>query len=427
MPNLFSQTVESQQNFTISPCDSIQFVQSTNDGGYIVASGYSDYIIVKINANGSTQWQHSYGGSSLDRLNTIIETSDGGYLLAGYSYSSDGNISGNYGYSDYWIVKTNSSGVFQWEQNYGGASYETLTDVIATNDGGYLLTGTSRSSDGNVGGNNGNDDYWIVKTDAVGALQWEKNYGGSNSDGLVSAKQTSDGGYLLGGHSNSSDGNVSSNNGGYDYWIVKINSFGTLQWEKNYGGSSSETCSNIAETNDGGFIIGGSSSSSDGNVGGNNGGRDYWIVKTNSSGVLQWEQNYGSANNETLLAVQEMSDDGFLLLGNYNINDVIKTNAFGTVQWSQSYGSSNYYISSATETNDADFLLTSHDNCDVMIQKIIDNSVLCSSNARIEAEAGDVYVDESCYGLILTAPDGSCFRVRVTTNGTLTIDPVVCP
>ena len=434
--NLSAQDIESQLNFAINPCDSIGLVQPTSDGGYIFSiSNYSstngglDYSIVKTTATGSTQWQQNYGGSSSDYLSAILETSDGGYILGGTSYSSDGDVGGNYGSGDYWIVKINASGIMQWEQNFGGLYYEELTNMIATNDGGYLLAGTSASSNGNVGGNNGSLDYWIVKTNSFGTLQWEKNFGGSSYDDLKSVAQTSDGGYILGGYSNSSNGNVGGNNGSYDYWIVKTNSFGTLQWEKNYGGSDYERFANLAETSDGGFILGGTSNSSNGNVGGNFGGNDYWIVKTNSFGTLQWEKNYGTSGYETLLSVEEMSDGGFLLVGSYYDDEVIKTNAFGTLQWSQTYNNNNYYHTlSGTETNDGGILLIEYNgNCGVAITNINDGSVICPSDVRLEAEAGDVYVDESCYGLILTAPDGSCFRVRVKSDATLTIDPVVCP
>ena len=434
--NLSAQSIESQENFTINPCEAVGFAQPTSDGGFIFSiRNYSpsecyNYTIVKTTATGSTQWQQSYGGSGsgCETLTTIIETSDGGYLLGGHSTSSDGDVGGNYGSNDYWIVKTNSSGTLQWEQNYGGSSQENLRDMIATNDGGYLLVGTSSSSDGNVGGNNGLSDYWIVKINAFGTLEWEQNYGGTGSDACKSIVQTSDGGYILGGDSNSLNGNASSNNGGDDYWIIKTNSFGTLQWEKNYGGSSTEIFTNIVETSDGGYVLGGSSRSSDGNVSSNFGSYDYWIVKTNSFGTLQWEKNYGTSGTETLTSVEEMNDGGFLLVGNYD-DEVIKTNSFGTSQWAKIYSYNNYYyMLSATETSEGSILLIQDNgSCGVSITKINDGSVICPSDVRLEAEAGDVYVDESCYGLILTAPDGSCFRVRVKSDGTLVSDPVVCP
>jgi len=428
--NLSAQSIEWQENFTVNPCASINFGQPTSDGGYIfsidsssASNGLTDYWIVKTDAAGSTQWQQNYGGSSYEELEIIIETSDGGYFLGGVSISSDGDVGGNYGNSDYWVVKVNSVGILQWEQNYGGSYSESLRDLIETNDGGCLLGGISVSDNGNVGGNNGSSDYWIVKIDAFGTLQWEQNFGGSSYDRLHSVAQTSDGGYILGGTSQSSDGDVSGNNGLTDYWIVKTNAFGTMQWEQNYGGSDSDDFTNLFETSDGGFILGGYSRSSDGDVGGNYGNNDIWIVKTNAFGTLQWEQNYGTPNSEGLVSVEEMNDGGFLLVGPYTTG-IIKTNSFGTLEWTQTYNYNNYYFTdSGTETNDGGILLMQRtSNCDVLITKIG-----CPGNVRVEAEAGDIYVDESCNGLILTAPDGSCFRLRVKVDTTLTIDPVVCP
>jgi len=421
--NLSAQSIEWQENFTFNSCNSIISTQPiilgqpTSDGGYMFSmltdsiNVCYDNLIVKTTATGSIQWQQDYGGDGCDGLRIMLETSDGGYLLGGTKKSSVGNIS-----YDYWIVKINASGVLEWEQSYGGSSTENLTDIISTNDGGYLLAGYSESSDGNVGGNNGNDDYWIVKTNAFGTLQWEQNFGGSNADYLRSVVQTSDGGYVLGGLSSSSDGDVGNNNGNSDYWIVKINASGVLQWEQNYGGSNYESIANIIETSDGGLIIGGSSITSS--------GRDYWIVKINSFGTLQWQEYYGTSGSDSLTSVEEMNDGGLLLVG-FDDMRIIKTNGFGVLEWEQTYG--NYYTLSGTETNDGGILLIQHNGCDVSVTKINDGFVLCPSNVRVEAEAGDVYVDESCYGLILTAPDGSCFRVRVKSDTTLTVDPVICP
>ena len=431
--NLSAQSIESQENFALSTCETITFAQPTSDGGYMFSlddygeNNCYNYEIVKTDAVGNIQWQQIYGGTECDYLSKILETSDGGYLLGGNSNSSDGDASSNNGLTDYWIVKINSVGIVEWEQNYGGSTLDFFCDMIATNDGGYLLTGSASSSNGDVGGNNGSYDYWAVKVNSLGTLQWEQNYGGTDSDFSHAVVQTSDGGYILGGSSRSSDGNVGGNNGDFDYWVIKINSFGTLQWEENYGGLNADSFSSLDATSDGGYILGGSSRSSNGNVSGNFGDTDYWIVKINSLGTLQWEQNYGTSGDELLLSVEEMNDGGFLLVGTYG-DDIIKTNAFGTLQWSQPYADAT--ILSGTETSDGDVcLIVDNRDCSVLVRKINDDSVLlpCPSDVRVEAEAGDVYVDESCYGLILTAPDGACFRVRVKADTTLTIDPVVCP
>ena len=162
------------------------------------------------------------GGSGEDGASAIQTTTDGGYIVVGYSSSNNGNVTGNHGGDDYWIVKLDAIGTIQWQKSLGGSGSDSAVSVQTSLDGGYLVAGSSTSSDGNVIGNHGSNDNWLVKMDAIGNLQWQKSLGGSGSDVGYSIQQSSDGGYVVAGWTDSNNGDVTGNHGGVDYWIVKL-------------------------------------------------------------------------------------------------------------------------------------------------------------------------------------------------------------
>ena len=272
--------------------DHAQSIIQTLDGGYIVAGlcssnggnvtgnhGSRDYWIVKLSTIGVIQWQKSLGGTSVDGANSICQTTDGGYVVAGYSNSNNGDVTGNHGSQDYWIVKLSSTGIIQWQKSLGGTSNEEANSIYQTTDGGYIVAGYSFSSDGDVTGNHGSRDYWIVKLTSTGIIQWQKSLGGTGSDIALSIKQTLDGGYIIAGLSTTfNNGDVTSSHGSGDYWIVKLSSTGVILWQKSLGGSEWEYAYDVIQTIDGGFVVAGYSNSTDGDVTGNT-GADYWIVK----------------------------------------------------------------------------------------------------------------------------------------------------
>ena len=182
------------------------------------------------------QWAKCYGGSEYDAALSIQQTTDGGYIVAGLSLSNDNDVSGNHGGEDYWIVKLTSTGSIEWQKSLGGSGEDRASSVIQTTDGGYIIAGTSNSNDGDVSGNHGRDDYWIVKLSSTGILEWQKSLGGSGDDDANSIQQTTDGGYIIAGGSNSNDGDVSGNHGSDDYWIVKLAPSGSIEWQKSLGG-----------------------------------------------------------------------------------------------------------------------------------------------------------------------------------------------
>ena len=199
--------------------------------------------------------------------------------MAGRSKSSDGNVTGNHGVYDYWVVKLDATGNIQWQKSLGGSNNDIAQSIHTTSDGGYVVAGYSQSIDGNSFGNHGSYDCWVVKLDAAGNIQWQKSLGGLSDDVAQSINTTSDRGYIIAGYSSSNDGEVTGNHGAQDYWVVKIDAIGNLQWQKSLGGSSSDVAYAILNTSDSGYILAGYSSSNDGNVTGNHGGVDCWVVK----------------------------------------------------------------------------------------------------------------------------------------------------
>jgi hypothetical protein len=329
-----------------------------------------DYWIVKLDSNHAIQWQKSLGGIAGDQAKNVEQTADGGYIVSGESESIDGDVTGNHGSRDYWIVKLNASGNIQWQKSYGGTSDDFNPSIKQTTDGGYVIAGSSLSNDGDVTGHNTGGygaDYWVIKVDTSGNIQWQKSYGGNSDDQAYDVKQTSDGGYILSGTSNSTDGDVTGNHGGYDYWVVKIKANGNIQWQKSYGGSEWDLFPAIQQTKDGGYVLAGSTTSSDGQVTGNHSKySDYWVVKIKANGKLVWEKSFGGTkfegsqggniaeggcqieqtqNGEYIVSGTSFSKNGDVTghNGNTSTSDLwlVKLDTTGNLKWQKSLGGSN--------------------------------------------------------------------------------------
>jgi hypothetical protein len=234
---------------------------------------------VKLSATGAIQWQKCLGGSGWDVATSIQQTSDGGFIVAGRTNSNDGDVTGNHGNDDFWVVKLSATGEIQWQKSLGGSNDDWATSIQQTSDGGFIVAGSTDSNDGDVTGNHGNDDFWVAKLSSTGAIQWQKSLGGSGDELAESTQQTSDGGFIVTGWTTSNDGDVTGNHGGKDFWVVKLSSTGAIQWQKSLGGSGTDVAESIQQTSDGGFIVAGYTASNDGDVTGNHGYDDFWVVK----------------------------------------------------------------------------------------------------------------------------------------------------
>ncbi len=344
-------------------------VEQTSDGGYITAGttlsddgdisnnhGGFDYWVVKLNSSGAIVWQKSLGGSGSDvTYSPIKQTSDGGYILSGYSNSDDGDVSGNHGGLDYWIVKLNDTGNIEWQKSLGGSADDESFSIQQTTDGGYITAGYSESDDGDVSGNHGSDDMWIVKLNSSGNIEWQKSLGGSGDEIAFSIKQTLDGGYVVAGGDRSNDGDVSNNRGDLDFWIVKLNNEGTLQWQKSFGGSFFDEAYSIDQTSDGGYIVTGETSSSDGDVKGLHGGTDEWIIRLDADGNMQWQKCLGGSDYDIGSSVKQTNDGGYIAAGTSDSHDgdvsgvhgeagdcwIVRLNSTGDLQWQLCLGGSN--------------------------------------------------------------------------------------
>ncbi len=262
----------------------------SNDGDVIGfhSNSTSDIWVVKIDSSGNIQWQKCLGGSNIDEAFAVRQTLDGNYIVGGSTSSGDGDVIGIHNSQDMWLVKLDTIGNIIWQKCLGGSAYESMSSLLFTSDGGFIATGTTNSVSGDVTGWHVSSlywaDIWVVKMDSSGNIQWQHCYGGTDDEDYPSIAKTSDGGYVVSCSTKSTDGDVTGLHGmfPFDIWVFKIDSLGNLQWERTLGGSGSDlTLSGnlIKQTSDGGYIVSGITDSNDGDVSGNHGSQDIWVVK----------------------------------------------------------------------------------------------------------------------------------------------------
>jgi len=235
----------------------------------------------------------NYGGAGADYPYSIIDVSDGGYLVVGSSASPNGDVGGNYGGADYWVVKLNVDGGIVWEANYGGSQNDVARSAFETDEGDFVILGYTASSDVDVSENNGENDYWLIKIDATGDLIWEKSFGGSDDDFGIAMIPSADGGIITTGNTSSNDGDIAENNGDRDVWITKHSSNGDLIWERTFGGSEADAGLALVENEAGNIVVTGNTGSTDGDVIGNHGSADAWTLMLDDEGDLIWQRCSG--------------------------------------------------------------------------------------------------------------------------------------
>jgi TolB-like protein len=324
----YAQVVRFAKTYGGGSYDYASFVQQTSDGGYIVA-GYTlsfgavlyDIFLIKTDAYGNVQWAKTYGGTRDDIAYSVQQTSDGGYIVAGLTASFGA------GSTDLFLIKTDENGNVIWAKTYGGTRYDWAYSVQQTSDGGYILVGRTESFGA------GDYDAFLIKTDANGNVSWAKTYGGIDDDVAYSVQQTSDGGYIVAGWT------TSFGAGGEDILLIKTDANGNIIWAKTYGGTSNDIVlvSSVQQTSDGGYIVAGLTWSFSASW------PDILLIKTDANGNVQWAKTYGGTGDDWAYSVQQTSDGGYIVAGwtgiwpNYDIL-LIKTDAFGNVQWAKTYG-----------------------------------------------------------------------------------------
>lgn len=303
----------------------------TEDGGLAILS-YSepegsaelDFRLVKLDSNGNLLWTHTYGGEDYDYGMSVVQTTGGGFALTGYTYSYGA------GSADAWLIKTNADGKVEWERTYGEPNEDIANTLIQTVDDGYLLAGTSRSY------GRGDVDAWLLKTDNKGVMQWSQTYGGPRWDEAESLIQTDDGGYVFTGVRSIGDSASPE-----ELWVAKTDATGKMEWNRTYGGIWTDQAYSVISSREGGYTIAGR------NVPDETGerGPDFWLVKTDVHGVVEWNCTYGGLGLETARSVVQTADGGYALLGETDSFGagsydfwLVKTDANGTAQWNQTYG-----------------------------------------------------------------------------------------
>jgi len=318
---------------------------------------YADSTIL-----GDSTFYYSAGG---DQISKIRKTNDGGYIVVGSTSSNNYDVSGNHGLTDIWLVKLNSSGVIQWQKCYGGLSNEYGSDIQQSSDGGYIVCGVTSSIDGDIAGsgfhgsqNGGYSDIFVFKITSSGVIQWKKCLGGNNQEKAYAIKQTSDGGYIVAGETNTNNnGDVTgfNSNNWYqtDAWVVKLTSSGNINWKKCFGDSEDDSFNSVEILNDGSLYFSGNSTSYIGM--GNHGEHDFWVVKTDAFGNELWQKLYGGSSQDYGNSLKITPDQGFVFTGetfsyngdvwgSNNIDNydsdvwVFRADNLGNIQWQNSLG-----------------------------------------------------------------------------------------
>ena len=295
------------------------------------------------NGNGDTYttWTQTYGGSQDDCGYSVAQTSDGGYIVAGETYSFGA------GEGDVYLVKTDTDGDTIWTRTYGGSEDDCGYSIVQTTDGGYIIAGSTESFGA------GWRDVYLMKTDAAGNEIWTRTYGGSDYDGGSSVVQTTDGGYIVAGYTSS----FGADEG--DVYLFKTDASGNELWMRTYGGSNHDRGSSIAQTTDGGYIVAGYTWSFGAGEG------DVYLLKTDTDGDTIWTRTYGGSDSDYGWSVAQTTDGGYIIAGaTYSFGagsgDVyfVKLDASGNELWMRTYGGSgNDWGSSVAQTTDGGYII----------------------------------------------------------------------
>lgn len=326
--------------------ESARDLVQTSDGGYLVAgetnstdgnvvSGYGgtkDIWLLKFSASGNIEWQKRYGGSGLDIGNHIELLNDGSCLIAASSTSNDGDILNNHStgtYTDGVLLKTDANGNLIWSKCFGGTKNEELFDIEIIN-GTIFAAGFTNSVDGDIPPDQQNYDCWLLAVDATGNKIMSKIYGGSQNDVTYSMCKGADGSLTLAGYTTSNDGDVSGAKGRQDYWIFNVTTKGKLNWQQVFGGTDAEYAKTIITDHDNGYLVGGVTYSTDADAAGNRGEGDFWTIKLNPEGSLQWKKLWGGSGNDHLRSlVRHPSKDEYYLAGDSDSGNGDFSNAQG--------------------------------------------------------------------------------------------------
>ena len=275
----------------------------------------------------NAQFLWVYGGTEGDEAHFIQQTADGGYILTGYTRSFGA------GSSDIWILKLSSAGDVEWQKTYGGNASEGAGSIQQTADGGYIVAGNTGSYDP------GNFDAWVLKLFSNGDVDWQKTYGGNAGEGARSIQQTEDGGYILTGRTESFGA------GSGDIWILKLSPTGDVEWQKTYGGNARDSAYSTQKTEDGGYILTGITESFGA------GDFDFWVLKLSSTGGVEWQKTYGGNARDDACSIQQTADGGYIVAGateSFGVGRsdcwILKLSSTGDAEWQKTYGGNTWDV-----------------------------------------------------------------------------------
>jgi len=315
--------------------DAFQATVATLDGGFI-AIGHTqssdfdvatktnnsfDYWVIKFDENNNIEWSKTFGGSDDDRARSVVQLNDESYIITGFSRSADGDVNANAGNYDFWTIKLDKEGNLLWQRTDGFSGSDQAYALYKTSDGNVLIAGsldvTASGGQGNAktSSKHAGGDYWLIKIDTNGNFIWSRYFGGLFTDTVLGIEETTSGNYILAGLSDSNDTDISNNIGDYDFWVVNVSTSGDLVWEKSFGGTEIDEAFALTKTTDGGFLVCGNSRSNDVNVSENLGSSDVWVIKIDASGTLIWEENFGGSSFENSTSITSLNNGNYLLTG----------------------------------------------------------------------------------------------------------------
>ena len=371
------------------------------------------------NETSSVMWTKNYGSTSAEVAYSLVETSDGGYALAGYTNDWD-NPEKN---DNFWLVKTDANGNMEWNQTYDKGFHETARSLVETVDGGFALAGYINYLTLGRGSPSPSKDVWLVKTDKKGNMEWNKIYGGVESDSARSLILTSDGGYAIAG------GTYSFGAGDNDFWLIKTDPSGNMEWNQTYGDIGTDSASCVVQTNDGGFALAGSKESFD------NTDTDFLLIKTDANGNMMWNQTYGETNIEYASSLVVTSDGGYAIAGSTGSYEflgsrdywLIKTDTNGNMEWNQTHrgpdseSASIEQLSSLVMTSDGGFAmlgltyLTDPLNASVVVGHQV---WLVKTDVLGNIEWNQTYTGDDANSLVKTSDGGYAFAGETNSFGT---------
>jgi predicted secreted protein len=332
----------------IGGSDGLYSLVEASDGGYAIAgvtdnfdAGGYDAWLIKTDALGNVEWNKTYNSG---RFSSLVEASDGGYAIAGIrNFSSPYDFDGAF-----WLVKTDEYGNMEWNKTYTGTGCIEGRSLVATSDGGYAFAGFTESFGA------GGYDVWLVKTDSFGNVEWNRTYGGTEDDVAYSLVNASDGGYAIAG---SRDG---------DCWLVKTDACGNMEWNKTYARTYLVEFRSLVEASDGGYAIAGTAGFAWGDGAG---GYDFWLVKIDASGNMEWNKTYGGTGHDEACSLVVTSDGGYAIAGTYSCSFIlaphgtswlVKTDEFGNMEWNKTYAEEQaYWTYSLVAASDGGYAIVS--------------------------------------------------------------------